>query len=181
MERVYTIPLRKAYRAPKTKRANKAIRYVRSFLQRHMKTDAVLIGQSINEIVWKNSMANPPRKIKIHVEKDNEGIVRAEMFGVPIKKDVPKKEKVKEAPKEEKAVKAEPKKDETKAEVKKETPKVEAKVEKKPKAKVEKKAAAKKVEAKPEKKKVKAETKAVPKKAEVKAAPKKETAKPAKE
>lgn len=140
MERVYTIPLRKAYRAQKTKRARKAVSHVRAFLQRHMKTDAVIVGESINEEVWKNGMARPPRRIKVHIEKTAEGVAKAEMVGVPIKKEKAEKAEKKASGKEEKKVeKKEAKEDATE----------EKKAPKKPK---KSEAPAKKAKPMPEKK-----------------------------
>lgn len=138
MERTYIIPLNKAYRAPRTKRARKAVAHVRAFLQRHMKTDAVLLGQSINENIWANSMAHPPRKIKVTVVKDNEGIVRAELFGFKVKV---KASEVKKAPKKSEDKKTSAPKTEEKKEIKSKT--AEKKAETKP-AKVAEEEAAKK-------------------------------------
>jgi len=129
MERIYIVPLRKAYRAAATKRARKAMVHLQEFLKKHMKTSAIVVGQSINEEIWKNSMGNPPRKIKIHVEKDKDGIVRAEMFGVPIVKPSEKKEEAKaekkeeeEKPKAKKQKKPEPKPTKQSASMKDKTP-----------------------------------------------------------
>lgn len=72
MERVYVIPLREAYDAPRTKRANKAVKIVRSFLERHMKTDKVKLDASINEALWECSREKPPRRIKVKVVKEKD-------------------------------------------------------------------------------------------------------------
>ena len=37
MERIYTIPLRDVKRVPRTKRSPRAMRYIREFIQKHMK------------------------------------------------------------------------------------------------------------------------------------------------
>jgi large subunit ribosomal protein L31e len=49
MERVYTIPLRDVKKVPRTKRSPRATRYVRDFIQRHMKSEDVKIDASVNE------------------------------------------------------------------------------------------------------------------------------------
>ncbi|RJS67998.1 hypothetical protein CW680_00760, partial [Candidatus Bathyarchaeota archaeon] len=36
-ERIYTVPLREAWRSPRQRRAPRAIRILRSFIERHMK------------------------------------------------------------------------------------------------------------------------------------------------
>ena len=49
MERIYTIPLRDVKRVPRTKRSPKAMKYIREFIQKHMKAEDVIIDQAINE------------------------------------------------------------------------------------------------------------------------------------
>ncbi len=43
LERIYTIPLGRAWIAPRYRRAEKAITVLRKFVQRHMKPDEVII------------------------------------------------------------------------------------------------------------------------------------------
>jgi len=83
-ERIYTIPLRKAYRAPRPKRANKAIKIIKEFLKRHMKVKEVIIGESINKEVWKRGIQKPPRRIRVHAII-HEGKAYAELLGVDFK------------------------------------------------------------------------------------------------
>ena len=53
LERTYTIPLRREFqKAPKYKRAKKAVTAVREFMQKHMKTENVLIGPKLNIKLW---------------------------------------------------------------------------------------------------------------------------------
>ena len=70
-ERIYTIPLRKAFRAPRGKRAKKAISIIREFLKRHTKTKEVVIHESINKAVWARGIQKPPRKIRVRVKVEN--------------------------------------------------------------------------------------------------------------
>jgi large subunit ribosomal protein L31e len=72
MERIYTIPLREAFTAPRTRRASKAIKVVRGFLERHMKTTDVKLDESINEVLWNCGREKPPRRIKVKVVKEDE-------------------------------------------------------------------------------------------------------------
>ncbi|MBI4140505.1 50S ribosomal protein L31e [Candidatus Woesearchaeota archaeon] len=112
IERTYTIPLRKEWlKAQKYKRAKKAIAGLRKFLQRHMKSENVLLGTHLNLEIWKHGIRNPPSRVKVNVTKDDKGVVKAELFGIKI--DEPKKE---EAKKEEK--KEETKKEDVKIEQK---------------------------------------------------------------
>ncbi len=72
LERVYVIPLRKAYYVPRKKRANKAIRIIREFVQRHLHVSEVKIGSRLNEYVWSRNCEKPPRKVKVVVRKLDE-------------------------------------------------------------------------------------------------------------
>ena len=94
-EKIFTIPFRKVYDARRMIRAKKAAHFVRSFLVRHMKVDEdkVHIGKGINENIWSRGIQKPPRRIKVHVLKNEEGAVFAELVGVDIK--APTKEELK--------------------------------------------------------------------------------------
>ncbi len=101
-ERTYIIPLRKAIlKAPKYRRAKRAMSEIRIFLKRHLKAETVKIGKHLNEHMWNHGMRNPPTKVKINAARDEEGVGYAELFGKPL---VLKKEekKAEEKPKEEK-------------------------------------------------------------------------------
>ena len=119
LERTFNIPLRREFmKVPEYKRAKKAMKGVRDFLEQHMKSDNVKLGRHLNMAVWTRGIRHPPHHIKVVAKKDEEGVVKAELFGakedapiVPLK---PKKkskvedvleEKVKEV-KEEKAAEA---------------------------------------------------------------------------
>ena len=72
VERVYVIPLRDAYRAPRKKRAKVAIRIIREFVKRHLKVEEVKIGNDVNEYVWSHSIEKPPRRVKVKVVKEED-------------------------------------------------------------------------------------------------------------
>jgi len=78
-ERIYTIPLGRAWIAPRYRRAEKAITVLRKFVQRHMKPDEVIIDPSVNEEIWKRGIQNPPRKIRVKLSKDDTGLVTVTM------------------------------------------------------------------------------------------------------
>jgi large subunit ribosomal protein L31e len=87
MEKTFNIPLRKEFRkVPRYKRARKAMTALHEFLVRHMKSDDVRIGAGINKAVWANGIKNPPHHVPVHAEKDDKGVVRAELVGVEIQK-----------------------------------------------------------------------------------------------
>ena len=75
--RVYNVPLKKAWRRKKSRRAEAAARFLRAFIARHMKVDPkmVKIDNRVNEAIWSRSMNNPPRKIRILAQKLDDGTV----------------------------------------------------------------------------------------------------------
>lgn len=74
MERIYTIPLRDVKRVPRNKRSPKAMRYIREFIQKHMKAEDVIIDQSVNEKVWERGIEKIPTKIKVKAVKEDETV-----------------------------------------------------------------------------------------------------------
>jgi len=84
-EKFYTIPLGKAWISPRKKRAPKAVRIIRRFIEKHMKirTEAegeeeaefLVISNEVNEKIWSRGIEKPPRKIKVRAAKDKEGVI----------------------------------------------------------------------------------------------------------
>jgi len=84
-ENIYTIPLSKAWITPRRKRAPKAVRLVRGFIERHMKTGAeaegegeaarLVITNEVNEKIWSRGIEKPPRRIRVRATRDVEGTV----------------------------------------------------------------------------------------------------------
>lgn len=74
-ERIYTIPLQRAWVSPRKKRAPRAIRLVKSFIQRHMKPEALVVRNEVNERIWSRGIEKPPRRIRVRAVKDREGTV----------------------------------------------------------------------------------------------------------
>jgi large subunit ribosomal protein L31e len=75
MERVYIIPLRDVKRVPRTIRSPKAVRIVREFLKKHMKSDDIKIDSSVNEKIWERGIQKVPPKIKVKATKEEDGSV----------------------------------------------------------------------------------------------------------
>jgi len=73
-ERIYIVPLAKARRGPRNKRAKKAIRYLREYITRHFKPESLVISQEVNEKIWERSIQKPPRKLKVRVTKNIDGL-----------------------------------------------------------------------------------------------------------
>jgi len=75
-EKVYTIPLRHVWTVtPRGKRAPRAVRDVRNYVARHMKSEEVAVSNEINSAIWGRSINKPPRKITVRAVKDKEGKV----------------------------------------------------------------------------------------------------------
>ncbi len=64
---VYVINLSRVYWGRRTNRADRAIRLIRRFVQRHTKADRVIIDNEVNMVVWSRSREKPPRRIKVLV------------------------------------------------------------------------------------------------------------------
>ncbi len=82
-ERVVTVPLRDAKKAPSTERADKAMTVLREHLARNfsVEPDEVRLDSSINEAVWERGRANPPSKLRVRAarfEEAGERVVEAE-------------------------------------------------------------------------------------------------------
>lgn len=73
MERIYTIPLRDVKKVPRTKRSPRAMRYIKEFIQKHMKNEDVIISTEVNEKIWERGREKIPSKIKVKaVEEDGQ-------------------------------------------------------------------------------------------------------------
>ena len=105
MENVYVIPFRKAFKKPRTKRADAAIQIIKNFIMRHMKVSEVRIGKYLNEFVWSRGREKIPRRVKVKSfteEKDGRTIAKVELIGfeykslqakAPVEKKTPEKQK----------------------------------------------------------------------------------------
>ncbi len=85
IERVYNVPLRKGFiQTARYKKTKKAVSTLKEFLVRHLKQKdpkKILIGKVLNEELWKHGIKNPPRMVKITVIKEDDGTVKAELYG----------------------------------------------------------------------------------------------------
>lgn len=84
-EKIYTIPLSKAWIRPRKKRAPRAMVMIKDFVKRHMKFKVqeeweedeepkrLTISNEVNERVWRRGIEKPPRKLRVRAAKDKEG------------------------------------------------------------------------------------------------------------
>ncbi len=105
LERNYNIPLRQeTLKVPNFQKANKAIKTIKIFISKHMKSKEVAVGKYLNLEVWKHGAKNPPHLVKVTAVKDDKGKVVVELVGAP--KEAPKvDDKKKPAKKDEKVIK----------------------------------------------------------------------------
>ncbi|HEQ78489.1 MAG TPA: 50S ribosomal protein L31e [Euryarchaeota archaeon] len=79
-ERIYTIPLRDVKEnVPSSKRAAKAIRYIKKFVAKHMKNENVKLSESVNKKVWERGIKKIPSKVRVRVKTQEDGSVSVEM------------------------------------------------------------------------------------------------------
>ena len=79
VERLYTIPLGKAYGAVRKRRAKRAVNLVKTFIIRHMKVEEeadLTIDTALNEYLWTRGIEKPPRRVRVRATKDRDGVVK---------------------------------------------------------------------------------------------------------
>ena len=89
MERIFTIPLKVTRQVPKTKRAPRAIKEIKAFVQKHMgvkgkaaddeeKKD-VWIDYRLNELLWSKGIENPPSKVRVKAIRFEDGLIEVSL------------------------------------------------------------------------------------------------------
>ena len=74
-DRIYTVPLGRAWIYPKQRRSKRAVSILREFAMRHGKTEQIKISEEVSEKIWERGIRHPPRRIKVRLVKDKEGLV----------------------------------------------------------------------------------------------------------
>lgn len=81
MERVYHVPLRKKFlKAARWRRTERAVKALREFLIRHMKSDKIKIDPETNKLLWQHGIKNPPHHLKVKALKEEDGTIRVELL-----------------------------------------------------------------------------------------------------
>jgi large subunit ribosomal protein L31e len=75
LERVYTINLGKVLLSVDTHRAPRAINMIKEFARHHMKTSEIKIEEDLAHQIWAKGVRSPPRKIRVRMNKTDEGYV----------------------------------------------------------------------------------------------------------
>ncbi len=73
MERVFTVPLGEVKKTPKTKRVQKAVRFIRSYVSKHMKSEDVKLSEALNKQLWERGIRNIPSKIEVKASTTEDG------------------------------------------------------------------------------------------------------------
>jgi large subunit ribosomal protein L31e len=137
LERIYTVPLSRAWITARHKRTKRAVKVLREFAEHHMKSSEIKIDTALNERLWNRGITKPPRKITVRMEKDEDGVITISL---------PKEEKVVPVEQESPPTKTPEKTEESQAPATRETKEEVAKGKKKTAPK--KKASSKKKKAK---------------------------------
>lgn len=80
LTRVYTINLGRAWLTPQHKRTDRVVNMIREFAEKHMKSDEVKLEQDLNRQVWARGKTNPPRKVRVKMIKDEDGVVTVSLY-----------------------------------------------------------------------------------------------------
>ncbi len=83
LSRTYVVPLRRAFEAPKYRRTKVAVRVIRDFAKRHMKAKEVKLEKNLNELLWSRGIGNPPRRLSLLMDRDEEGVVSIKLAPTP--------------------------------------------------------------------------------------------------
>jgi len=75
LERVYTVPLSRAWITARHRRTRRAVNILKEFAEHHMKSSEIKIDTELNEELWKRGITKPPRRITVKMEKDEDGVV----------------------------------------------------------------------------------------------------------
>lgn len=79
VERIYTIPLREPKQGKRSHRAPRALRAIRSYLNRHLKSEKVWIDAAVNEKLWERGKFKIPSKIRVRAIKFADGVVEVSL------------------------------------------------------------------------------------------------------
>jgi len=96
LTRVYTINLGRAWLTPEHKRTDRVINMIREFATKHMKSDEIKLEQDLNRQIWTRGKTNPPRKVRVKMVKDEDGVVTVSLYeDAPAAADTPAPEEKK--------------------------------------------------------------------------------------
>jgi large subunit ribosomal protein L31e len=53
---------------------------IREFAQKHMKSEEIKLDQDLNRQIWSRGKTNPPRKVRVKMAKDEDGVVTVSLY-----------------------------------------------------------------------------------------------------
>ena len=53
---------------------------IREFAQKHMKSEEIKLDQDLNRQIWSRGRTNPPRKVRVKMAKDEDGVVTVSLY-----------------------------------------------------------------------------------------------------
>lgn len=80
LTRVYTINLGRAWLTPQHKRTDRVVNMIREFALKHMKSEDVKLEQDLNRQIWSRGKTKPPRKVRVKMVKDEDGVVTVSLY-----------------------------------------------------------------------------------------------------
>lgn len=90
LTRVYTINLGRAWLTPQHKRTDRVVNMVREFAEKHMKSDEIKLDQDLNRQIWARGKTHPPRKLRVKMVKDEDGVVTVSLYeDLPVSEEKP--------------------------------------------------------------------------------------------
>jgi large subunit ribosomal protein L31e len=76
-ERIYVIPLRDAKKAPRHRRVPRAVKIVREFLKRHMKSEQIKLNEELNRKLWGRGIEHCLSRVRVRAVKADDVSVEA--------------------------------------------------------------------------------------------------------
>ncbi len=92
LERIYTVPLKEAWNAQRYRRSERAVMTLIKFAKRHMKANEISIDPKVNEAIWSRGIKSPPHKIRVKMNRDNDGKVVITLAEVEVVEEEKKKD-----------------------------------------------------------------------------------------
>jgi len=74
-EAIFTVPLWKAYKTGRYRRAKKAIAVLKEEVLKRVKEDEekIVIDPKLNQKIWERGIRNPPRRLSIKLRRQEDG------------------------------------------------------------------------------------------------------------
>lgn len=80
-EKIMTIPLLTTKASPRSKKASKAVKEIRDYIAKHMKSkpEDVWIDQELNKKIWEHGIKKPAPRIRVKAVKFEDGLVEVSL------------------------------------------------------------------------------------------------------